>query len=126
MSILKVLIFDSYGFHDLDNLPKKITKDIGIYIYPDNRHGEIVKELELLPNIEDTPDSNWRLSNRKDDEIVRKVNWFQFGKSFRPAACRIVEVDTNRKWTISQDDKGREYIEYLEPTLISESINFWE
>jgi len=119
---MKVVIFDSHG----DSIfPYQLALLIQDIPFPENRTGKIIEILETIPKHDECDDLSSKLKQLKAGELLRRDNTFYFVNYGKRNCFSIVEVDINRKWTISEYD-GAEYIEYLDNyILVSEEINYY-
>ena len=121
MSIIKVVIFDGYG---ASGFPKQIQNQIKEKDFPYIRCGSIIDILEQYPSVSKVTLME-KYNKLKVDEVLRCDNKFYFGAKPYNISCSIVEVDTSKKWRISEYD-GAEGIEYLEHKCIAEDLNYWK
>lgn len=121
MKKIKVVIFDGYG---ASGFPEHIQKQIKEQRFPECRCGSIIEILEKYPS---EPRENLAEKHKKlrFDEVLRCEDKFYFGVKPYNISCTIVEVDTSKKWTLSEYD-GAEYIKYLDYKCISEELNYWK
>lgn len=133
---MKVLLFTGYsGYAATPQMRKILEKYDDIY----SRIGEIVDYVEnnhVVYDVSQYFEAEKELKNNKEliikfEDNKKHDNYQKYAvynniKYSNLSTFSIVEVDTNRPWTIGEYD-GAEYIEYLDKNkLVDKELNYYE